>query len=343
MNRLAARLRERIAASGPISFSAFMESALYDDEDGFYARGAALGARGAFTTAPIAAPFLARALAADLRASGSAWDGPRRSRSPRSDRATARWRPVSRRARRPAARPRAVRARGRHAGPGAGARVPARAGGRARPAGGVNGAIIANEVHDACPAHRLRWPDELLVGDRRRPPLPPGARPAGGSRLGDPLRAAGVRSRAGREYEVAPAQAELQRRLARALERGALVVLDYGEAGAGRYERPVPRLRTYVGGVAGGDPLAAPGTQDITVDVDFGAAARRRTRPRACARCSTSPQAEWLLAHGAGRRARALPRHAPSVCGSTRSATRTGAERRFACSCRSASGSPACA
>ena len=68
MNRLAARLRERIAASGPISFSAFMESALYDAEDGFYARGARLGARGAFTTAPIAAPLFARALAADLRA-----------------------------------------------------------------------------------------------------------------------------------------------------------------------------------------------------------------------------------------------------------------------------------
>jgi SAM-dependent MidA family methyltransferase len=64
VNPLAGRLRERIAASGPISFSAFMESALYDAQDGFYARGARLGAAGAFTTAPIAAPFLTRALAA---------------------------------------------------------------------------------------------------------------------------------------------------------------------------------------------------------------------------------------------------------------------------------------
>ena len=68
MNQLAARLRERIAASGPISFSAFMQAALYDPDGGFYARGARLGAHGgAFTTAPIAAPFLARALGSDLR------------------------------------------------------------------------------------------------------------------------------------------------------------------------------------------------------------------------------------------------------------------------------------
>ena len=68
MNQLAARLRERIAASGPISFSVFMEAALYDPEGGFYARGARLGAHGgAFTTAPISAPFLARALGSDLR------------------------------------------------------------------------------------------------------------------------------------------------------------------------------------------------------------------------------------------------------------------------------------
>ena len=67
MNRLATRLRERIAAAGPITFRDFMESALYDTEDGFYARGAVLGARGTFTTAPVATAFLARAVASDLR------------------------------------------------------------------------------------------------------------------------------------------------------------------------------------------------------------------------------------------------------------------------------------
>ncbi len=174
---------------------------------------------------------------------------------------------------------------------------------------GVVGAIVANEVHDACPAHRLRWPGELLVGvgpDRRFALV---AGPPAGA-LGDALIAAGVKPRDGAEYEVAPAQAELQRALARALARGSLIVLDYGEAGAARYERPVPRLRTYLGGTAGGDPLSAPGTQDITVDVDFGAvrAAGEAEGLRTVLDC---PQADWLLAHGAAAVLAALPRHDP--------------------------------
>src|SRR4051812_35971076 len=55
--QLAERLRERIAADGPIPFSAFMEAALYDPEYGFYARGARIGEGGAFTTAAVALPL----------------------------------------------------------------------------------------------------------------------------------------------------------------------------------------------------------------------------------------------------------------------------------------------
>jgi SAM-dependent MidA family methyltransferase len=309
VNRLAARLRERIAASGPISFSAFMESALYDEDDGFYARGARLGERGAFTTAPIAAPFFARALAADLRAT---WE-----RLGRPDPFTL-----------------------VEVGPGDGtlaaglaaelgdlpldlvlcersagmlaqalARVPVARVAELAQLAGVQGAIVANEVHDASPAHRLRWPRELLVevGPDRRFRFVPGP-PAG--RLGDALAAAGVTPRDGAEYDVAPAQAELQRALAGALACGALMVLDYGEAGAGRYERPVPRLRTYLGGVAGGDPLSAPGTQDITVDVDFGAV-RAAGEDEGLRTTLDVPQAEWLLARGAGAAVAEFPRHDP--------------------------------
>ena len=163
-------------------------------------------------------------------------------------------------------------------------------------------------MHDACPAHRLRWPHELLVdvGPDGRFVLVPGP-PAGD--LGDPLRAAGARLVEGAEYEVSPAQASLQSTLAGALERGALIVLDYGEAGAARYDRPVPRLRTYLSGMAGGDPLAAPGTQDITVDVDFGAV--RAAGEAAGLRTTLDvAQPEWLLAHGAQAAIALLPRHA---------------------------------
>ncbi len=308
MNRLAARLRERIAASGPISFSAFMESALYDAEGGFYARGARLGARGAFTTAPIAVPFLARALAADLRALWERMERPApftiAEIGPGDGSLSAGL--AAELADLPLALVLCERAAGMLAQ--AQARVPAARTLALAELSGVSGAIIANEVHDACPAHRLRWPDELLVGiggDGRFcwTPGPPA------DHLGDPLLAAGVRPVAGREYDVSPAQAELQRVMARALERGALVALDYGEAGAGRYERPVPRLRTYLGGMAGGDPLAAPGTQDITVDVDFGAL-RRAGEAEGLRTTLDSPQSEWLLAHGAAQESATLPRHA---------------------------------
>jgi SAM-dependent MidA family methyltransferase len=310
VNRLAARLRERIAASGPISFSAFMESALYDEQDGFYARGARLGARGAFTTAPIAAPFFARALAGDLR---GVWErlgrpdpftvvevGPGDG-ALAADLATEL-------ADLPLDLALCERAEGMLAQ--ARARVPrARALPLARLTG-VTGAIVANEVHDACPAHRLRWPGELLVGvgGDGRFALVPGP-PAGV--LGEPLLAAGVTPRANAEYDVAPAQAELQRALARALARGSLIVFDYGEAGAGRYERPVPRLRTYVGGVAGGDPLSAPGTQDITVDVDFGAV-RAAGEGEGLQTTLDAPQAEWLRERGSGGAIALLARHDPA-------------------------------
>jgi SAM-dependent MidA family methyltransferase len=307
VNQLAARLRERITEHGPITFAAFMESALYDPAGGFYARGARLGTRGTFTTAAVASAFFARALAADLRA---LWERLGRPApftvaeiGPGDGSLAARLAEAL--ADLPLDLVLCERATGMLEQ--ARARVP-----RARVAelaqlAGVCGGIVANEVHDACPAHRLRWPDELLVGvgAEGRFAFVPG--PPAGS-LGDIVLASGAKPCPAAEYDVSPAQAELQSELARALERGAVIALDYGEAGPGRYERPLPRLRTYLGGIAGGDPLAAPGTQDITIDVDFGAV--RAAGEQAGLRTTLdAPQPQWLLAHGAAAAIAALPRH----------------------------------
>jgi SAM-dependent MidA family methyltransferase len=309
VNPLAARLRARIAEAGPISFAEFMECALYDPDDGFYARGARLGARGAFTTAPVASPFFARALARDLRALWERLGRP-------APFTVAEVGPgdgslAARLAQGLADLPLDLVLCERAAGMLAQARASAPSarvvalGELAR----VCGAIVANEVHDASPAHRLLWPQELRVGvggDGRfalvRGPLP--------SALGDLVRASGAVPRDGAEYAVSPAQAELQERLAGALARGAVIAFDYGEAGPGRYERPIPRLRTYLGGMAGGDPLAAPGTQDITADVDFGAVRAAGERAGLATTLDAS-QPEWLLAHGAAEAIAALPRHDP--------------------------------
>ncbi|HET6175016.1 MAG TPA: SAM-dependent methyltransferase [Gaiellales bacterium] len=307
MNPLAARLRERIAVSGPISFSSFMESALYDADDGFYARGARLGAGGAFTTAPIATPFLAHALGAELRPLWERLGRPERftvvELGPGDGSLAAGL--AEELADLPLDLVLCERAPGMLSQ--ARGRVPSARCAELSQLAGIRGAIVANEVHDACPAHRLRWPDELLVGVAAdgRFRLVPGP-PAG--HLGEPLRAAGATPVEGAEYEVSPAQAELQRVLARALERGALIALDYGEAGPLRYERPVPRLRTYLAGMAGGDPLAAPGTQDITVDVDFGAL-RSAGEGEGLRTTLDVPQPQWLLSHGAEAAIATLPRH----------------------------------
>jgi SAM-dependent MidA family methyltransferase len=170
----------------------------------------------------------------------------------------------------------------------------------------VVGAIVANEVHDACPAHRLHWPAELYVGvgaDRRFRDIE-GER--SDPRLERMLREAGVTPATGARYDVAPAQADLQRTLALRLERGAILAFDYGEEGAARYTRPVERLRTYLAGVRGGDPLAAPGTQDITCDVDLGAV-RRAGEDAGLTTLRCEGQDAWLRAHGALAAAAALP------------------------------------
>lgn len=58
------------------------------------------------------------------------------------------------------------------------------------------------------------------------------------------------------------------------LDRGALVVVDYGGTAVELAPRRLTgTLRTYRGHHLGPDPLTAPGETDITVDVDFGALA----------------------------------------------------------------------
>ncbi|HEX3427269.1 MAG TPA: SAM-dependent methyltransferase, partial [Candidatus Limnocylindrales bacterium] len=61
---LFARIRDEISATGPMTFARFMELALYDPERGYY-RGAAArpGREGDFLTAPEAHPIFGRAIA----------------------------------------------------------------------------------------------------------------------------------------------------------------------------------------------------------------------------------------------------------------------------------------
>ena len=67
---LAERLRQRIAADGPIPVSEYVEAALYDEREGFYQTGGRSGRAGDFLTAPEVGPLFGAVIA---RAVDSWW------------------------------------------------------------------------------------------------------------------------------------------------------------------------------------------------------------------------------------------------------------------------------
>jgi SAM-dependent MidA family methyltransferase len=306
MSRLGDRLRAQIAREGPITFAAFMDAALYDVHDGFYARGPRIGRGGAFATVPTLVPLFTQALASDFRARWEALGrpspfticevGPGDGSLAAGLAAALADLPLElvlcERSAALAAQQRVRLPQARHVL--LDELVP------------VDGAIVANEVHDACPAHALRWPDELLVTVDDEAHFAWSAAAAAPEPLRRIVEASGAAPEAGLELQVSPAQSELQTRLAERVARGALYVFDYGESGPERYLRRVPRLRTYLGGRAGGDPLAAPGSQDITLDVDFGAL-RAAGEAAGLRTVLDEPQPAWLRRHGALEQALALP------------------------------------
>ena len=60
---LAVDLKNRIKKSGPIPFSDFVESCLYDLDDGFYSKRGSVGRRGDFLTSPEVGPFFGSLIA----------------------------------------------------------------------------------------------------------------------------------------------------------------------------------------------------------------------------------------------------------------------------------------
>ena len=139
-----------------------------------------------------------------------------------------------------------------------------------------DGLVVANELLDALPFRLFADGVEVVVGlDGERftavPPPPP---------------------RAVRTIER-PSLEPLLRALAGALRRGRLLLIDYAAAPGD----PRDPVRTYIGGQHGGDPLQAPGTQDITADVDF-AAVRAILAAAGLRLVADEPQPAWLRRRG---------------------------------------------
>jgi SAM-dependent MidA family methyltransferase len=316
-------VRDSVRAEGPITFARYMELALYHPEHGYYAGGAPrTGWNGHFVTSPELDPAFgalwARAAETVWRACGlparfevvevgpgeggfaAAFLGA--APAPlRAALAVTLVEPIP-----------ALRARQRRRLEGLGDVRWVRdldAIGRVE-----HGCIFCNEVLDNQPVHlveraggRLR---EVMVdaapdGSLRLAPRPPAAFVVewmGRHRIHPPE---------GARAEVPVAAERLVGRAARALARGAVVLVDYGTSGE---RNAAGTLLTYGAGGPGADLLADPGARDITAHVDWRLvsgwlvdAGLRPAGPR--------PQREVLKALGARDLERALAAESHSARG----------------------------
>ena len=272
---LAARLRRRIEDAGPITFAEFMESALYDPEDGFFegggrgAPGATVGADGDFVTSPHVSPLfgaLLSRLAEDVRGrlgdpdpfsvvEVGAGDGTL---------ATALAEKLAGHgATELVLVERSARHREQLTALAPSLAVPARVVATIDelPPRSVRGFVLANEVLDNVPFHRVRrtanGPVELRVGLDgdglalvESPPSSP------------EIAAAAARLPEGREAVVPSGARALLADIGGVLDRGFVVLIDYASASADaevhgyREHRPIA------------DVLTRPGATDVTAGVD---------------------------------------------------------------------------
>lgn len=271
-------------------FDEYLERALYHAERGFYAARGQAGRRGDFLTSPEVGPLFGAVVARAL----DAW-----------------WRGLG--------EPDPFTVIEAGAGPGTLARTVALAAPECGPAlryvtversaaqrrlhpdgvaalaelpdGPVTGVVLANELLDNLPFRLLErtadgW-SEVWVDH--------------GTEVLAPLDAAEVppavvgldRAAPGTRVPVQERAAAWLRDALALVERGRVVAIDYADTTASLAARPQGEwLRTYRGHERGGDPLDAPGTQDITVEVAVDQLAT--VRPPDADRT----QAEFLRAHG---------------------------------------------
>lgn len=257
---LTERLRGRIEREGPLRVRDFMEIALYDAQEGYYAKGPEIGAKGDFYTASNASLFphaLSRFVQAALERMGGArvvelGGG-------RGELAASLGHNVT------IIEPSAGLATAQQA---RGLEVVASLA-ELKPASTL---FVANEVLDALPVHRILMTAEgaregYVAWENGRFVERAGA-------LSDPRLAAAAARLAlapGQRAEVNLAAGDLLDAMQRAAPRMAALFLDYGGAPASLYGEG------REGGTLRGfrqhrvtDALEAPGEQDVTADVDFG-------------------------------------------------------------------------
>lgn len=318
---LVERIRDEIRRGGPMPFARFMELALFDPDGGFYrAESARPGREGDFITAPELHPIFGATLSTGLheiwerlgspdpftiREHGAgtgalalavlgAVDDP-------AFRAAIRYQPVEVDPRRVAVFAERLAA--------AGLGDVVRASDDDEPFEGV---VIANEVLDALPVHRVRQrgaaireiavaidADDAFVEVEIDPTTP--ALPA---RLADE----GIELADGQTAEICLALDDWVAKAAMPLTRGLMLLIDYGAPANELYD-PVRRhdgtLRAYVRHHVHDDPYRFIGRQDLTAHVDV-TAVERAAHAAGMTTIGITTQAEALMGLGIQDRLQAI-------------------------------------
>jgi SAM-dependent MidA family methyltransferase len=310
------QVRSEIASSGPLTFARFVEIAQYDPERGYYRAGEARpGRAGDFLTAPEAHPIFGRALSRQVH---EIWQrlgepSPFVVREHGAGTGALANALLDGLAADDSGLARAVRYRVVEVDPRRLDELAARlaTGGwtgalEADDGGPISGVVVANEVLDALPFHRVVGRGgrlrEVFVGldssgrlaDVEGDPTTP----ALAARLDDE----GIRLVDGQAAEVCLAVDAWMAEAAAGLARGLLVLIDYGYPAAELYDprrRPHGTLAAYVRHTVHDDPYGHVGRQDLTAHVDVTAVERAALRA-GLAVLGVTTQGEFLASLDAG-------------------------------------------
>jgi len=308
-------IRSEIQGGPPMTFARFMELALYHPGLGYYATGRRGPGRSSdFLTAPESHPIFGWAVARQLE---EAWD-----RLGRPERFTIREHGAGTGALAAAV----VEGLARSGSPLRAAlryRIAERAVERERQiaerltelgaadvletddGAAIVGAVLANEVLDALPVHRVQGAEngkllELFVGLDAAGDLAVLAGPPSTPAINGRLEQEGIRLAPGQRAEVCLALDGWIAGAAAGLERGLLLIVDYAHPAAALYE-PCrgSLLRAYVRHRVHDDPFANVGRQDLTAHVDL-TTVERAARAAGLAHLGTTTQSAFLAGLGVG-------------------------------------------
>jgi SAM-dependent MidA family methyltransferase len=276
------RIRDEIRTGGPMSFARFMEIALNDPDDGYYARGPeVLGAEGDYFTASDVGSAFGECLAAQLEEMDGFLGRP----DPFTVLELGGGRGVLARnvldavASGGGGFARRLRYVLADTSPGMRAEA-ARTAPEARviapgiPDASYTGCVVAVELFDALPVHRVRRREGRLLevfvdvgasGELIEREMDPQPR---SSALAERY---GAAARDGEEAELCPALFEQLARIDRSLDRGFVIVVDYGHAAAELYgpARSRGTLLAYHRHRTNEDYLLRVGEQDLTTHVNL--------------------------------------------------------------------------